>query len=107
MHLRVRHLHALELAVVRGERLVRRVELRHAGRSGPPVEVRSREGVRVRTPGFGEKRELASEERGLVARRGEQARIAEPDAKPRGNSAQFEQLLVDHPAGPLADEQEP
>src|SRR5581483_1603962 len=54
-----------------------------------------------------EKRELAAEERGLVPRGAEQARIAEPHPEPRCNAPELEQLLVDHPAGPLTDEQEP
>src|SRR5581483_12462612 len=93
--------------MVRAQRLVRGVELGHAGRTGPAVEVRGREGVVVRTPRVGEQRELAAEERCLSAGRGEQARIAEPDAETRGDAAKLEQLLVDHPTGSFADEQEP
>ena len=65
------------------ESVVCNVELLHARRPRPSMEVRSAQRMRKRPPRLGQQCELAAEERGLTARRREQACVAEADAESR------------------------
>ena len=83
------------------------VELRHARRAGAAVEVRGAETVRRGSPGLPEERELAPVEGGLRAGRRKKAPVGDVDPEPTGDPGELPHVVVDRPAGALADEEEP
>jgi hypothetical protein len=58
-------------------------------------------------PWLPEQGELAAEERGLVARRAEEPPVRKANAQTPRDAGELLEIMVDRPAGPLADEEEP
>jgi hypothetical protein len=62
--------------------------------------------VRRRAPRVPEERELASVERGLASSRVQEPPVGETDAEPARGRGELGDVMVDRPAGSLADEEE-
>src|SRR5207253_8418938 len=105
VHLGVRDLDARELAVTLAEDAEAFVELRIPRRPGTAVEVCRGEAVRRPAPRLAQQRELAGEERRLVARGAAQAPVGDADAEPARDRRELAEVVVDRPPRPLADEE--
>ena len=107
LHLAVRHLDAVDLAVPRAQGVEARIELRHPGRPRPSVEVREPEVVPVPLEVVLEQRELAQVEDRLVCDATRPAGRAEVTPSASRRPDELSRLVGQHPLGGLLLDEEP
>ena len=106
LELAVRDVNALEARGIPAKRLVGAVELREAGRSGPPVEVREPEPVGRPGPARVERGEVARVEDDLVTGGGRPVGSREPVARPAGDRGDVRRLVVERPGCVVAEHEQ-